>query len=214
MFLHRKICWCTHPSCINNYKIKKEIPVVIHNGSNYDFHLIIKELAKNFREEIQCIPEDTETCKTFSITIMHKRAEKSQYLCNVRFIDRNKVMQGSLDSHVNNLSELNVCNCLNKSEQNIKIKYDNYIYTRCKTCTKRSKQLITSLKDKFPNLYQLSEGNVKTFIILLKKGIYPYEYMDNWNKFEEIELPSIDKFYSNLYLKNITKNEYKHAQNV
>ena len=38
--------------------------------------------------------------------------------------------------------------------------------------------------------------------------------MDNWNKFEEIELPSIDTFYSNLYLKNITKNEYKHAQNV
>ena len=213
-FYTGKYAGAAHPSCINNYKIKKEIPVVIHNGSNYDFHLIIKELAKNFREEIQCIPEDTETCKTFSITIMHKRAEKSQYLCKVRFIDRNKVMQGSLDSHVNNLSELNVCNCLNKSEQNIKIKYDNYIYTRCKTCTKRSKQLITSLKDKFPNLYQLSEGNIKKFIILLKKGIYPYEYMDNWNKFEEIELPSIDKFYSNLYLKNITKNEYKHAQNV
>ena len=38
--------------------------------------------------------------------------------------------------------------------------------------------------------------------------------MDNWNKFEETESPSIDKFYSNLNLKNISKDEYKHAQQV
>ena len=38
--------------------------------------------------------------------------------------------------------------------------------------------------------------------------------MDNWNKFEETGSPSIDKFYSNLNLKNISKDEYKHAQQV
>ena len=38
--------------------------------------------------------------------------------------------------------------------------------------------------------------------------------MDNWNKFEETESPSIDKFYSNLNLKNFSKDEYKHAQQV
>ena len=34
--------------------------------------------------------------------------------------------------------------------------------------------------------------------LLIRKGIYPYEYMDSWNKFKETSLPSIEKFYSNL----------------
>ena len=34
--------------------------------------------------------------------------------------------------------------------------------------------------------------------LLILKGIYLYEYMDSWNKFEETSLPSINKFYSNL----------------
>ena len=38
--------------------------------------------------------------------------------------------------------------------------------------------------------------------------------MDSYERFNEIELPSIDKFYSNLNLKNITKDNYKHAQRV
>ena len=38
--------------------------------------------------------------------------------------------------------------------------------------------------------------------------------MDGWERFDETELPLIDKFYSNLNLTNITKDEYKHAQKV
>ena len=37
------------------YKTPKEIPVVFHNGSTYDYHLIIKELAKEFEEELECL---------------------------------------------------------------------------------------------------------------------------------------------------------------
>ena len=38
--------------------------------------------------------------------------------------------------------------------------------------------------------------------------------MNNWNKFDETELPTIDKFYSKLSLENICKEDHKHAQNV
>ena len=77
---------------------------------------------------------------------------------------------GSLDNHVNTLSELFVCNCLDKSVQQIKIKYDDKnIHTRCKSCAKRSKQSIDLLKSKFPNTYHLTEGNIKKFILLFKK---------------------------------------------
>ena len=59
-----------HSICNLRYSTQRDIPVVIHNGSNYDFHLLIKELRKEFRPEIQCIPEDKEKCKYFSIPIM------------------------------------------------------------------------------------------------------------------------------------------------
>ena len=49
-----------HIICNLRYKMLEDIPVVIHNGSNYDFHLTIIELAKEFRLEIQCISEDKE----------------------------------------------------------------------------------------------------------------------------------------------------------
>ena len=70
------------------------------------------------------------------------------------------------------------------------------------------------MKDKFPSTFKLGKGNIDKFILLLKKDVYPYEYMDGWERFDETELPLIDKFYSNLNLTNITKDEYKHAQKV
>ena len=42
-----------HSICSLRYSTQRDIPVVIHNGSNYDFDLIIKELAEEFRTEIQ-----------------------------------------------------------------------------------------------------------------------------------------------------------------
>ena len=40
--------------CNLRYKIPKEIPVVFHNGSTYDYHFIIKELAEKFEGEFEC----------------------------------------------------------------------------------------------------------------------------------------------------------------
>ena len=146
---------------------------------------------------------------------MYKSAEDCEYPCNLRFIDSSKFMLGSLVNHVNNLSEMYSCNCSNKSNQQIKRKYDDKdIYTRCKSCTKRSKQSIDLLKSKFPNTYHLTKGNIKKFLLLLKKGIYAFEYINEWNKFNETELPTIDQFYSKLNFKNMSKEDHRHAQNV
>ena len=50
--------------------------------------------------------------------------------------------------------------------------------------------------------------------LLIRKGIYPYEYMDSWDKFSETRLPSKDKFYSNLYMSGVGDGEYEHARKV
>ena len=50
--------------------------------------------------------------------------------------------------------------------------------------------------------------------MLLQKGVYPYEYMDGWYKFNEKIIPSKELFYSNLTLENISEVDYMHANNV
>ena len=46
-----------------------DIPVVFHKGSNYDYHFIIKELANKFEGQFECLGENTEKYKSFSIPI-------------------------------------------------------------------------------------------------------------------------------------------------
>ena len=58
-----------HDICTLRYKTPKEIPAVFHNGSTYDYHLIIKELAKEFEGELECLGENTEKYITFSVPI-------------------------------------------------------------------------------------------------------------------------------------------------
>ena len=48
-----------------NYKITKDIPIIFHNGSTYEYHFIIKEPAKEFKGEFECLGENTDKYITF-----------------------------------------------------------------------------------------------------------------------------------------------------
>ena len=50
--------------------------------------------------------------------------------------------------------------------------------------------------------------------MLLRKGVYPYEYVDNWEKFEETSLRNKESFYSNLNMENVDDIDYRHGNNV
>ena len=49
-----------HSICNLKYSVPKKIPIVFHNGSNYDYHFIIKELAEEFKKQFTCLGENTE----------------------------------------------------------------------------------------------------------------------------------------------------------
>ena len=49
---------------------------------------------------------------------------------------------------------------------------------------------------------------------MLRKEVYPYEYIDNWERFNETLLPSKESFYSNLNMENIDDIDYRHGNNV
>ena len=50
--------------------------------------------------------------------------------------------------------------------------------------------------------------------VMVQKGVYPYEYIDGWEKLEETSLPLKDAFYSRLNTKGISDQDYEYAQNV
>ena len=52
------------------------------------------------------------------------------------------------------------------------------------------------------------------FMLMRCKGVYPFEYMDSWKKFEETSLPPKDVFYSRFNINRISDQDYKHAQQV
>ena len=155
-----------HSKCNLEYKIVKEIPVLFHNRSVYDYHFIIKYLAREFKGNFECLGENTE--KYISFTVPFKKvinAEEIKY--KIRISDSCRSLQVSLSNLVDNLSELKI----NKIDNDVFIK-------------------------RFYNTYQLSDIDINKFKLFLRKGVYLYEYMDSWRRFNEIELPSKDKFDS------------------
>ena len=53
-----------------------------------------------------------------------------------------------------------------------------------------------------------------SFFLLLRKSIYPYEYIDSWEIFDENTIPPKEAFYSELNLENITDNDCEHIKKV
>ena len=55
--------------------LPKEIAVVFHNGSTYDYHFITKELAEEFEGELKCLGKNTEKYVPFSVPIKKEIAK-------------------------------------------------------------------------------------------------------------------------------------------
>ena len=102
-----------HSICNLKCSVPKKIPISFHNGSNYDYHFIIKELEEEFKKQFICLGENTEKCITFTFPIEKEvtRIDKNgqEITKNIsyilQFIDSARFMANSLSNLVNNLSE-------------------------------------------------------------------------------------------------------------
>ena len=105
-------------------------------------------------------------------------------------------MWSKLSDLVDNLSEINNKDCKTCIERkNITSECEfiglksNRLNYRCKECNGTSSKSINEIIQKFPNTYQFCDGDLNKFVLLLRKGLYPYKYMDSWEKFDETSLP-------------------------
>ena len=200
------------------YKVPKEIPIVFHNGSTYDFHFIINELVKEFEGNFDCLGENTEKYITFSVPIKKKIENKDlEITYKIKFIDSYRFMSSSLSKLVDNLSEgihnnkcANCESCLDYVETK-----NEKLLLKCFNCkTYYKKKFNKDLIKKFKNTYSFCNNDINKFVLLLRKGVYPHEYMDSWERFNETSLPSKEDFYSNLNMENIDDIDYRHGNKV
>ena len=71
---------------------------------------------------------------------------------------------------------------------------DNRLKDKCKKCNDTSAKSADDLTEKFPRTYKFCNGDHNKFVLLLTKGVYPYEYMDSWEIFNETSLTPAKAF--------------------
>ena len=207
-----------HDICNLRYKIPKEIPAVFLNISTYDYHFIIQELAEEFEGEFECLGENTEKYITFSVLIKKEilkkdkdgndKTAKISYKINFRF------MSSSSSNLVDNLYEglhSDKCTDCKSCLDYMSIK-DNQLLFRCFEHKKNyKKDFNKELIKRFENIYKFCNGDINKFVLSLRKGVYPYEYMDSWERFHETSFRDKEPFYSSLNMEDV---DYKHAKRV
>ena len=146
-------------------KLRFFIPVIFHNGKNYDLHHILKFLQNNSLTDV----------RKFRVIATNSEKFISVQIGNLRILDSCQFLPGSLESLVENL------------------KRDG--------------------EEKFVHTRRHFEDPAKRALIM-RKGVYPYEYMSSEDKFLDIQLSSINQFHSKLSDSECSIEDYEHAQAV
>ena len=194
----------------------------------------IKELTEEFKKQFNSLGENNEKYITFTdpiekiVTRIDRNGEEStKNICYIlRFIDNTRFIGSSSSNLFNNHSEgIHSIKCkFRHDDKNCKtcgIKYkhchcflqyenfkDDLIEYKCLCCNKNYQyKLDEKLKEQFFNTHRFCNHDNNKFILLLRKDVYPYKYMDDWGKFNQKSLPKKD-FYTHVSMKDIANAEY------
>lgn len=206
-----KFLGAAHNKCNASWLMKEFVPIVMHNLSRYDSHLIIKSLKDLCGEKSnpKLIPKTEEEYITFSAYVPYGNKGR---LIELRFIDSLRFMQASLDELSSNLLKPGK----GKLEKPNKEKFKNL--------TKHiDNDSIYWVEEKWEESTQTiidKDFNVKFNKVDKKtgkhriKGIFPYEFVDSVEKMEYNNILTKNEFYDNLNQKSITDQEYKQYKSV
>ena len=175
-----------HQECNLKYKEPSFIPVVFHNLSGYDAHLFIKKLGMS-SGEINCIANTEEKYISFTKKILVET-----------------VVVASAEAK-----------CKDSKEKEIYLNnrfIDSFKFMSC-GIDSLVKNLTSNGTDDSRIVHTKNRFQEKT-PLCLRKGVYPYDYVDSPEKLSETQLPQKSAFYSKLNKKDISDEDYNHAQKI
>jgi hypothetical protein len=175
--------------CNLKLKYKRVLPVYIHNLKGYDAHLFVKSLHTYGQTDVdvECIPNNEERYISFSKVI-----KVGEYFCK-----KDKVIK-PITFEIRFLDSIAFMNSSIESlVENLK--------TGCKT--------IHELRVAFPNTSKhFTDDNQME--LMTQKGVYPYDFIDTYDKMNMNSLPPRNAFYSKLYGSECSLKDYSQAKTV
>ena len=150
---------------------------------------MLNQLAIEFKSELNCIEDNMEKYITFSVPI--KKEYKNNNNNNnktitykLKFVDSFRFMPTSLSELVDNTSgiynSIECKSCIEKIKSNSECCFvglkNSRLICKCKECKEEWKRPLSKLIENFPSIYQFSNGNLNKFVMLLRKGVFPYEH--------------------------------------
>ena len=179
-----------HSKCNLSLRIdpyRTPIPVFFHNLKNYDAHHLISAIGRTEVKETVCTDKNGQP-----LTYKDKKGvEKKQ-----------TVTDGKISAIVQNMEKL-----ISFSWGQFRF-VDSYAF------------LSSSLGQLVANTPKANLSITRSYIeqakfnLITRKGVFPYEYMDSFDRFEETQLPPKENFYSSLTDESISDSDYQHAQEV
>ena len=177
--------------CNLNHTYKRFLPVYLHNLKGYDSHLFVKSLYEyGYREEkgenITCIPNNEEKYISFA-----KNIKVGEYIN-----EDDKVKDIMYEIRFLDTLSFMACSIDSLSEN---------LAVDCKTMEEK--------RSVFKNISEYFSDD-RQFELMIKKGIYPYDYIDKYSRLYETKLPSIECFDSQLYNSSCSEEDYEIAKTV
>ena len=163
---------------------------------------------------------NTEKYITFSVPLKKENNNSKKITYKLKFIDSYRFMSTSLSNFVDKLSGVKIQNVRDawKEKNRLNSEFIGFkngrLNYKCKECKKSHTKLTNESIKNFPSLYKFCNGDLNKFFLLLRKGVYPYEYMDSCERFDENAILPNEAFYSKRNLENITDKDYEHVKKV
>ena len=200
---------------------KIKIPVIFHNLRGYDSHFIMQEIGQIVKD-YEYTNKNGKKCQ-MNINAIPNNMEKYMAFMlgnHLTFIDSFQFMGSSLENLVSNITKCGKCEtCKPDDCMKLNINYKNKTLQHktsipcgeCQNCKNIDKDCISPNYDKLKYTSQIFKD--KKLDLMARKGVYPYDYMDSFEKFNS-PLPTKEDFYSILNNKDISKEDNQHVKNV
>lgn len=201
-----------HNDCNLKFKESRFIPVIMHNLSGYDAHLLIKKLSKKIDGSISVIPVNAEQYISITKTVDKSIIDYPKSKKNEKNKNKKKKVSAvhyysAPEDDKKNGEKKKVC------AEKIKLKFiDSYRFMPASLSHLSS--LIPSEKKRILYAQCGKDYSPEQMAMLERKGVFPYDYVDSIERLSETALPAIEHFYSELNNEAISLEEYDHARRV